>query len=85
MLGLGDSECDINPADHSPMVTLLLPLRVPPYTNGWSWPYRPWPEVPRGEEGLADGPGDGPGGRYIMGGGDELTDDEDGGGGWWEP
>lgn len=30
------------------------------------------------------GNGDGPGGRYVMGGGEDLTDDEDGGGGWWE-
>lgn len=73
--------------DASSAATLLLPLRVPPYTNGWVWARRGYPEdVPVSEEGVAlvDGEGDGPGGRYVMGGGDELTDDEDGGGGWWE-
>lgn len=75
---------DTGCADPCPWVTLLFPLRVPPYTNGWVWPRRSWPEGPGPSGGEDELHGDGPGGRYIMGGGEELTDDEDGGGGWWE-
>ncbi|KAL1405134.1 hypothetical protein Q8F55_008757 [Vanrija albida] len=86
-----------------PFITLLFPLLVPPYSNGWEWPHRPMPteaalaapgtklHTPELADGLFApsssnemGLGDGPGGRYVMGGQDELTDDEDGGGGWWE-
>lgn len=73
----------------SPLSTLLFPFVVPPASDGWSWPLRSYPEKPpkgapkprSSEEGAQ---GDGPGGRYVMGGADELTDDEGGGGGWWE-
>lgn len=81
-----DSEYTLGVTDISPMATLLFPLIVPPYSNGWSWPRRSMPSLPVPDDHVArEGGlvGDGPGGRYVMGGGDELTDDEDGGGGWW--
>lgn len=53
-----------------PYYTLLLPLRYPPASDGWRYPFHPAAtrEVP---------------GVVVGDDGDELTDDEGGGGGFW--
>ena len=82
----------------SPKRTLLLPLVVPPHSNGWAYPRRPLPVEPHVKPvtnlhapELADGLVLSPsaengqaGSRYIMGDEEGLTDDEEGGGGWMD-
>lgn len=80
--------------------TMLLPLVVPPMSNGWTYPRRSLPSAPvRPKEidlhspelaaglvgaGNAEN-GMGGSGRYVMDdGGHDLTDDEEGGGGWMD-
>jgi hypothetical protein len=68
------------PVDPSTAPLLASGLRATGYDS--RDPAASSPTIDEHEQAL--GNGDGPGGRYVMGGGEDLTDDEDGGGGWWE-
>ncbi|EIW72914.1 hypothetical protein TREMEDRAFT_42080 [Tremella mesenterica DSM 1558] len=81
-----------------PKRTLLLPLTIPPWSNGWSYPRRQLPlephlkptmhlHAPELADGLISSPSAENGmlqSRYVMGDGGDLTDDEEGGGGWMD-